>query len=137
MPHAAPPLASGFVSSANTVLLVVSIISGAVAIVSILGGLAVVFGGSWRKSEMEMLRQSRADLTSVNGELVAQLTTAKADLTVKDQRITELTSLVTQAKPFAQITDALEKHQTETAEIHKQILEVAQGIASKLGARRG
>ena len=127
--------ASSFVGSANVVLLVVTIIASAFAIVSILGGLAVVFGGSWRKSEMEMLRQSRDDLTSVNMELKAEVATHAQVVAAKDQRIQELTYLATARQPFEQITTALEKHHREAKQVHGQILDTVRDIDSRLDAR--
>jgi hypothetical protein len=129
--------AGSFVSSANVVLLVVSIIASAVAIVSLLGGLAVVFGGSWRKSEMEMLRASREDLTSINAEQQVKMANLMIEMAAKDQRVTELTALATARQPFEQITVALTKHQTETAEVHAKILDVVERIASRLGEKSG
>ena len=127
--------AGGFVSSANVVLLVVSIIASAVAIVSLLGGLAVVFGGSWRKSEMEMLRQSREDLSSVNAELTLKLANQAVESAAKDQRITELVALATARQPFEQITEALERHNQAAADVHQKILDAVLHIGSTLAGK--
>ena len=135
-------VASGFLDSANTVLLVISIISGALAIVAVLGSAAVVFGGSWRKSEMEMLRQSRIDLTSVIGERDQALAAKDQALAAKDTELArekaknqELTYLATQRQPFEQITEALAEHHKEASLVHAQILGVVERIASKLGEK--
>src|SRR4029077_14086098 len=127
--------ASGLADSGNTVLVVISIILAALTIVSILGAAAVAFGGSWRKSEMEMLRQSRTDLTSMNMELVAKNQAQEADLAARDHRITELTSLATSRQPFEKISIALEQHHTQASEVHAKILEVVERIASRLDGK--
>ena len=135
--------AGGFANGANTVLLVVTILATALAVVSGLAGFAVYLGGSWRKSEMDLLRKSREDLTLTVAERDAtilekdqQLTMCRTEITKRDEQITDLTGLVTSRQPFEQMVTAQAKHSETVLANHERMLALLRGIDSKLGTRQ-
>lgn len=130
-------LAGGITQGANAFLLVVTIVATVLGVVGLLASAAVYFGGSWRKSEMEMLRASREDLTSLNGELTLTVANQKVELAAQAQRIEELTSLVTSRVPFERIATELEKAAKVSHDAHARIISAVDRIASRLDGRSG
>jgi hypothetical protein len=125
--------------AANAFLLVVGIVG---AVLGILGGLAgalVYFGGAWRKSEMEMLRNSRTDLTGRVTELEAQRDRDKVALTHSAERIQHLTDMITSRQAyddlviqFEGMVESLTTHYEKVDAQHQVIIQLIGNVAERL-----
>ena len=128
----------------DALVLAVGIIGGILGVLGAFAAAAVYWGGSWRKSEMEMLRNSREDLTARVTELESQRDRDKIALEQRDERITHLTDLVTSRQAYDQlvrqfegIVTSLATHWQRVDQQHGAILSLITRVAERIQISAG
>jgi hypothetical protein len=127
------------VGAANAFLIVVGIVGTVLGLLGAIAGALVYFGGSWRKSEMEMLRNSRTDLTGRVTELEAQRERDKVQLSQRDERIQHLTDMITSRQAyddlviqFEGMVGSLTTHYEKVDRQHQTIIQLIGDVAERL-----